>query len=252
MKAQLFRVLDLVHEALVNDIPMTKRYYCFLNSIHNLSITMSCRDIYYKDVSLFQKQSVVDNVSQRYKLCYTWTFNRDACSSSTTWLPPFNLTDRISTSYVIILQSMQQKLTGGFVAARSFKGPRLRSGPRYAPRLWRSRTCKWFWGQRNQFICFYNKCLPTRQGTLIPVGEDIARFEVDDDITWVLVVEKEVSSCTRYHRMFDDHFHSRLYSRLCASSELPTTLTYPELEWWSRYWPILMANLTFHDCNHLG
>jgi hypothetical protein len=30
------------------------------------------------------------------------------------------------------------------------------------------------------------------QGALIPVGEDISRFEVDDDISWVLIVEKEV------------------------------------------------------------
>ena len=31
-----------------------------------------------------------------------------------------------------------------------------------------------------------------RQGALIPVGEDISKFEVDDDIAWVLIVEKEV------------------------------------------------------------
>jgi len=30
------------------------------------------------------------------------------------------------------------------------------------------------------------------QGALIPVGEDITRFEVDHDIAWVLIVEKEV------------------------------------------------------------
>ena len=30
------------------------------------------------------------------------------------------------------------------------------------------------------------------KGTLIPVGEDIEKFEVDNDIAWVLVVEKEV------------------------------------------------------------
>ncbi|KAF8210596.1 Spo11/DNA topoisomerase VI subunit A [Mycena galopus ATCC 62051] len=42
--AQLFRVLDLIHEAVVDDVPATKR------------------DIYYKDVPLFQKQRVVDNL----------------------------------------------------------------------------------------------------------------------------------------------------------------------------------------------
>ncbi|KAJ6499021.1 topoisomerase acting in meiosis [Mycena sanguinolenta] len=42
--AQLFRVMDLVHEAVVDEIPVTKR------------------DIYYKDVPLFKKQQVVDNL----------------------------------------------------------------------------------------------------------------------------------------------------------------------------------------------
>jgi hypothetical protein len=32
----------------------------------------------------------------------------------------------------------------------------------------------------------------TRQGTLIPVGEDIESFGLDDDVSWVLIVEKEV------------------------------------------------------------
>lgn len=30
------------------------------------------------------------------------------------------------------------------------------------------------------------------QGTLIPTGETIERFELKEDISWVLVVEKEV------------------------------------------------------------
>ncbi|KIY61329.1 DNA topoisomerase IV, alpha subunit, partial [Cylindrobasidium torrendii FP15055 ss-10] len=42
--AQLFRVLEFSHEACVNEIPATKR------------------DIYYKDVPLFQQQRVVDNL----------------------------------------------------------------------------------------------------------------------------------------------------------------------------------------------
>ncbi|KAJ7772623.1 DNA topoisomerase IV alpha subunit [Mycena maculata] len=42
--AQLFKVLDLMHEAVVDDVPATKR------------------DIYYKDVPLFKKQKVVDNL----------------------------------------------------------------------------------------------------------------------------------------------------------------------------------------------
>ncbi|KAL6310487.1 DNA topoisomerase IV alpha subunit [Sparassis latifolia] len=42
--AQLFRVADLMHEALLDDIPTTKR------------------DMYYKDVQLFKSQSVVDRM----------------------------------------------------------------------------------------------------------------------------------------------------------------------------------------------
>ena len=34
------------------------------------------------------------------------------------------------------------------------------------------------------------------EGTLIPAGEDITHFDVDDELTWVLVVEKEVCALT--------------------------------------------------------
>ena len=30
------------------------------------------------------------------------------------------------------------------------------------------------------------------QGTLVPAGEDIESFSVDNDVAWVLIVEKEV------------------------------------------------------------
>ena len=33
------------------------------------------------------------------------------------------------------------------------------------------------------------------QPTLIPPSEDIRRFEVDENLAWVLIVEKEVLSC---------------------------------------------------------
>ncbi|KAJ7747262.1 topoisomerase acting in meiosis [Mycena metata] len=42
--AQLFRVLDFMHEAVVDNVPATKR------------------DMYYRDVPLFKKQNVVDNL----------------------------------------------------------------------------------------------------------------------------------------------------------------------------------------------
>ena len=34
------------------------------------------------------------------------------------------------------------------------------------------------------------KCIS--QGTLVPAGEDIEAFSVDEDVAWVLIVEKEV------------------------------------------------------------
>ncbi|KAF7976080.1 hypothetical protein HWV62_7642 [Athelia sp. TMB] len=88
--AQLFRVLDLTHEALVDDIPATKR------------------DVYYKDVPLFQKQGVVDR-----------------------------LIDDLAATFELERSDLNV-------------------------------------------------------GALIPVGEDIAELQVDEDLAWVLVVEKEV------------------------------------------------------------
>jgi len=32
------------------------------------------------------------------------------------------------------------------------------------------------------------------QASLIPVGEDIQTFSVDEDISWVLIVEKDVAA----------------------------------------------------------
>ncbi|KAI0743783.1 Spo11/DNA topoisomerase VI subunit A [Daedaleopsis nitida] len=53
--AQLFRVVELVHEALLNDVPTTKR------------------DIYYNDVQLFRSQAtvdkLVDDLAATFQLC---------------------------------------------------------------------------------------------------------------------------------------------------------------------------------------
>lgn len=54
-------------------------------------------------------------------------------------------------------------------------------------------TCQRF---RGLYILFYHtnvSCVSTK-GSLIPVGEEISRFEVDDSLSWVLIVEKEVFS----------------------------------------------------------
>ncbi|EAU91152.2 Spo11 [Coprinopsis cinerea okayama7 len=90
--AQLFRVLDIMHEGLVTGTPTTKR------------------DIYYKDVALFGRQSVVDTLVD--DLAATWGTQR----------------------------------------------------------------------------CDLN--VPSN----IPAGEDIESFGVDEDIAWVLVVEKELTA----------------------------------------------------------
>lgn len=44
-------------------------------------------------------------------------------------------------------------------------------------------------------VCYV--LLTSYQGALIPVGEDIDTFRVDDDVAWVLVVEKDVK-CSHY------------------------------------------------------
>lgn len=61
--AQLFRVLDLTHEALVDGVPGTKRQVSvrILTAYPTQSYVL--RDMYYKDVPLFKTQRVVDNAS---------------------------------------------------------------------------------------------------------------------------------------------------------------------------------------------
>lgn len=54
--AQLFNVLDAAHEALISDVPTTKR------------------DVYYKDVILFKSQQVVNQLVD--DLAATWDLKR--------------------------------------------------------------------------------------------------------------------------------------------------------------------------------
>lgn len=58
--AVVLRILELIHEALINKIILTKR--CIFNRrplINGLDL-QAFRDIYYRDPALFSKQSVVD------------------------------------------------------------------------------------------------------------------------------------------------------------------------------------------------
>jgi Type IIB DNA topoisomerase len=59
--AQLFRVLDLTHEAITHDIPTTKRCAWSTADVFTNS-SYPCSDVYYKDVALFKRQRTVDNV----------------------------------------------------------------------------------------------------------------------------------------------------------------------------------------------
>nr|AAF26720.1 Spo11 [Coprinopsis cinerea] len=116
--AQLFRVLDIMHEGLVTGTPTTKR------------------DIYYKDVALFGRQSVVDTLVD--DLAATWGTQR--C----------DLNVRAASKGLVCGAGITINLYSGEVVQGNDTEP-----------------------------------------SNIPAGEDIESFGVDEDIAWVLVVEKE-------------------------------------------------------------
>ncbi|KAF9482249.1 DNA topoisomerase IV, alpha subunit, partial [Pholiota conissans] len=107
--AQLFKVLDLAHEA---------------------------TDIYYRDVSLFGKQRVVDSLVD--DLAATFELDRS------------DLNIRSSSKGVVCGSGLTITLLSGEMI-----------------------QCK------------------DAEGTLIPAGEDVESFSIDDDVAWVLVIEKE-------------------------------------------------------------
>ncbi|OSD04027.1 DNA topoisomerase IV, alpha subunit [Trametes coccinea BRFM310] len=116
--AQLFRTLDLMHKALTDDIPTTKR------------------DMYYKDVELFGSQSTVDSLVD--DLAATFQIGRA------------DLNVRASSKGLVCGAGLRLHLHSGEILAVSDSEP-----------------------------------------ILIPPSEDIERFEVDSNLAWVLVVEKE-------------------------------------------------------------
>jgi len=59
-KAQILRVMDFAHQALVDDVPLTKRYLSLKDE--NEVTDSAPRDTYYKDVPLFKSQGTVDRV----------------------------------------------------------------------------------------------------------------------------------------------------------------------------------------------
>ncbi|RDX44832.1 topoisomerase acting in meiosis [Lentinus brumalis] len=116
--AQLFRVADLIHEALLDDIPTTKR------------------DMYYKDVQLFRSQSTVDRLVD--DLAATFQLSRA------------DLNVRASSKGLICGSGLFIHLKSGDVLNIS-----------------------------------------DSEASLIPQAEDIERFQVGEDLAWVLLVEKE-------------------------------------------------------------
>ncbi|KAF5351700.1 hypothetical protein D9756_007749 [Leucocoprinus leucothites] len=136
--AQLFRVMDLAHEAIIEDIPMTKR------------------DIYYNDVQLFKSQRTVDA-----------------------------LVDDLAATFDLDRSSLNVRASSKGLVCGSGLTIRLSSGETIQPTDTEVHT----YGP----IFTGNRRNDTRsQGTLIPVGEDIESFGLEEDVCWVLVVEKEV------------------------------------------------------------
>ncbi|TFY70652.1 hypothetical protein EVG20_g2339 [Dentipellis fragilis] len=116
--AQLFRVADLAHEALIKDTPMTKR------------------DIYYMDVPLFKTQSVVDRL-----------------------VDDLAATIDVGRAELNIRASSKGLLCGSSLCIHLLDGQAIHA--------------------------------TDSEPILIPVAEDIERFELKQEIQWVLIVEKD-------------------------------------------------------------
>ncbi|KAG8815452.1 endodeoxyribonuclease [Serendipita sp. 399] len=113
-----FAVVTYVHEALVTQIPVTKR------------------DIYYRNVDLFKKQAVVDNMVD--DLAATFAVTRD------------ELFVRASSKGIFCGSALSLRLEDGTVIAG-------------------------------------NDCQPT----IIPPGDNIEELIIEEDIAWIMVIEKE-------------------------------------------------------------
>ncbi|KAG2032460.1 Spo11/DNA topoisomerase VI subunit A [Suillus americanus] len=130
--AQILRVMDFAHQALVDNVPLTKR------------------DMYYKDVPLFKTQGTVDRLVD--DLAVTLDLERA------------DLKIRAASKGLICGTGLTIHLLEG------------------------------------EFI-YINDL----EGTLIPTGETIERFELNGDISWVLVVEKEAVFQTLCRFQFASH-----------------------------------------------
>ena len=76
------------------------------------------------------------------------------------------------------------------------------------------------------------------KGSLIPVGEDIAEFNLVNDIAWVLIVEKDVSSFVTWHYWLPTQ------RNLSGSISDPLQPRVHKASWLARAWHI-------GDCMHI-
>ncbi|KAK0498241.1 DNA topoisomerase IV alpha subunit [Armillaria luteobubalina] len=116
--AQLFHVLDSMHESVISSVPITKR------------------DIYYKDVPLLKTQRAVDN-----------------------------LVDDLAATFDLERSQLNVRATSKGLICGSSLMFHLNSGTTLCPN--------------------------DTDGSLIPVGEDIRTFSLTEEISWVLIVEKD-------------------------------------------------------------
>ncbi|KAG1777544.1 Spo11/DNA topoisomerase VI subunit A [Suillus placidus] len=130
--AQILRVMDFAHQALVDNVPLTKR------------------DMYYKDVPLFKAQGTVDRLVDDLAV--------------TLGLERADLKIRAASKGLICGTGLTIHLLEGDVIS-----------------------------------------INDLEGTLIPTGETIERFELKGDISWVLVVEKEAVFQTLCRFQFASH-----------------------------------------------
>jgi meiotic recombination protein SPO11 len=90
--AVVLRILELVHDALVNNVVITKRYTNRRPSLPGevcLILTTS-RDIYYRDPALFSKQAVVDRFVDDLACTFgvrRLLLNVVSCLTRLFWLP---------------------------------------------------------------------------------------------------------------------------------------------------------------------
>ncbi|KAI0686367.1 topoisomerase acting in meiosis [Cytidiella melzeri] len=130
--AQFLRVVDLIHEALCSETPITKR------------------DMYYKDVALFGSQSTVN-----------------------TLVDDIAATMDVSRSDLYVRASAKGLFCGSSLVMHLHSGDVVRGND--------------------------------SKGALIPPSEDVKRFDVDERLAWVLVVEKEAVFQTLCHLDFSRH-----------------------------------------------